>query len=519
MTTLPVDSAHLADLWHQVRSVSEEQSKDFGDVALQYHLAEKMGLVELLDRVAGKRDPGISVGQAMVWMAIHRNSDPGSKLSFLEWYPTTVLPELSGLPAKMIAYHDVLSSMDYWTEEAIGQVETELTLQVARQFHLRWHTLAWDASSCYFEGQTNELVRLGYSRDHRPDCPQIGTDLFVDVDHGFVPYGRSYEGNETDVERFPQALMDLRSQYPDDEEVTILIDRGPASEANLGLLRELGYGVIAGIPLKGQWATRVERVRTFATGFNLNGTRYAAQRHRVYLQGHRFYLHIHYNHKQAKEEQKRRQQAMQAGQQALEKLRLGQYKLKTREQIRTRVDTVLKAHKVKTFLSVKVVKSRGQESFHLEIQPRKRALAKAQRRDGRFALITEAKERTAKEVLLQYRRKDKAESAFSILKGPLSLRPVFHFSPSRIKAHVFICHLALFLRNLLNLLLQIQDLEHTPQKALKMAKKVRLTEVYFPQTGQLFWILNQIDPEVQKIFDAVGLHPQHLLETTGLSPP
>ena len=61
---------------------------------------------------------------------------------------------------------------------------------------------------------------------------------------------------------------------------------------------------------------------------------------------------------------------MQAGQQALEKLRLGQYKLKTREQIRTRVDTVLKAHKVKTFLSVKVVKSRGQESFHLEIQPK-----------------------------------------------------------------------------------------------------------------------------------------------------
>ena len=142
--------------------------------------------------------------------------------------------------------------MDYWPDEAMGQVETELTLQVGQRFHLRLHTLAWDSSSCYFEGQTNELVPFGYSRDHRSDCPQIGTDLFVDVDHGFVPYGRSYEGNETDVERFPQALMDLRSQYPDEEDVTILIDRGPASEENLVLLRELGYGVIAGVPLKGQ---------------------------------------------------------------------------------------------------------------------------------------------------------------------------------------------------------------------------------------------------------------------------
>ena len=40
MISLPVDSAQLADLWHQVRSVAEERSKDFGDVALQYHLAE-----------------------------------------------------------------------------------------------------------------------------------------------------------------------------------------------------------------------------------------------------------------------------------------------------------------------------------------------------------------------------------------------------------------------------------------------------------------------------------------------
>ena len=174
---------------------------------------------------------------------------------------------------------------------------------------------------------------------------------------------------------------------------------------------------------------------------------------------------------------------------------------------------------MKTFLSVKVVKPRGQETFHLEIQPRKRALARAQRRDGRFALITEDKHRTAKEVLIEYRRKNQAESAFSVIKGPISLRPVFHFSPSRIKAHVFICHLALLLRNLLNLLLEIQEIDLTPQKALKTVKRVRITEVYFPQIGKLFWILNQIDPEVQHIFDAVGLNPQDLLESTGLSPP
>lgn len=519
MTALPVNPTQLAELWQQVRATAEERSKDFGDVALQYHLAEQLGLVELLDQVAGKRGQGISVGMATLLMAIHRNSDPGSKLSFLEWYPTTILPELSGQPVGLIAYHDLLASMDYWTDEAIGQVETELTLRLGQRFGLRLHTLAWDSSSCYFEARTNELVQFGYSRDRRPDCPQIGTDLFVEVANGFVPYGRSYEGNVPDVVRFPEALLDLRSQYPDDLDVTLLLDRGAISEENLVLLRDLQYSVIAGVPLKGAWAARVEGVRTFDTSFNLNGTRYAAHRQRLGVKGYRFYLYTYYNHKKAQQEQQRRQRALKAGQQELEGLRLGQYQLKTRAQIRARVETILQAHQLKTFLRVKVVKARGQERFHLDLQVRKRALANAEHRDGRFALLTDRPELSAKEVLVQYRTKNTAETAFATIKGPLSLRPVFHYRPQRIKAHVFICHLALCLRNLLKLLLSAKELPLTPQKALKTVKQLRITEVYFPQSGQLFWSLNQIDPQVQEIFAAVGLDPQQLLKTSGLSPP
>ena len=519
MTALPVNPTQLAELWQQVRTTAEERSKDFGDVALQYHLAEQLGLVELLDQVAGKRTQGVSVGLVTLLMTIHRNSDPGSKLAFLEWYPTTILPELCGLPVGLIAYHDLLASMDYWTDEAIGQVETALTLRVGHRFQLRLHTLVWDSSSCYFEAQTNDLVQFGYSRDHRPDCPQIGTDLFVDVASRFVPYARSYEGNATDVVRFPEALLDFRSQYPDAAEVTLLLDRGAVSAENLVLLHDLHYAVIAGLPLKGAWATRVEGVRTFETSFNLNGTRYAAQRQRIWVQDERFYLEIYYNYKTAREEQQRRQRALKACQQALAGLRLGQYQLKTRAQIRTRVEAILQAHHVKTFLQVKVVKGRGEEHFHLDLHLRKRALANAEHRDGRFALITDRQELSAKELLCQYRSKNSAEVAFATIKGPISLRPVFHYSPQRIKAHVFICHLALLLRNLLHLLLQAKAIALTPQKALKMAKQVRITEVYFPQINQLFWNLNQIDPEVQEIFAAVGLDPQQLLKANGLSPP
>ena len=126
MSKLPINQAQVIELWHQVRSAAEEQSKEFGDVALQYHLAAQFGLIDILDRAAGKRDQGVGVGLATVLMAIHRNSDPGSKLSFLEWYPRTILPELTGVSIDEIAYHDLLSSMDYWTNEAIAKAETKV---------------------------------------------------------------------------------------------------------------------------------------------------------------------------------------------------------------------------------------------------------------------------------------------------------------------------------------------------------------------------------------------------------
>jgi len=519
MSKLPKNQAQLIELWRQVRSAAELQSKDFGDVALQYHLAKQFGLIEILDQAAGKRDQGISVGLATVLMAIHRNCDPGSKLSFLDWYPNTLLPELTGVPGKEVTYHDLLSSMDYWKDSAIAQAETGITLKLGEVYRIRFHTLAWDASSCYFDAKVNEIVQFGYSRDHRPDRPQIGTDMFIDPESGFVPYARSYEGNQADVTRFPEALQDFQKQYPDLHEVTILMDRGPASESNLVLLRQLQYHVIAGLPQKGQWASLIEKVDAFETRFNLKGTRFGSKILPVHLEGHPFFVHVYDNHKNAKKEHLQRLRALTTCQKQLEGLRLGQYQLKTYQQIRQRVDHLLQKHKVKSFLKVEVKKTREQGRFQLNIQPRKRALSKAEKKQGRFALITDRHGLTSKDVLSQYRSKDKAESAFSVIKGPVALRPVFHYSPQRIKAHVFICHLALFLRNLLDLLLKAKDIDLTPQKALKKVKEVHITKVYFQETKQTFWILNQIDPEVQKIFDAVKFKPQQLLATAGLSPP
>ena len=52
----------LKELWQQLQSMTQEETRDCGDVALLWHLAERLDLVNTLDQAAGKRAQGQSVG-------------------------------------------------------------------------------------------------------------------------------------------------------------------------------------------------------------------------------------------------------------------------------------------------------------------------------------------------------------------------------------------------------------------------------------------------------------------------
>jgi hypothetical protein len=117
----------LKELWQQLQSMTQEETRDCGDVALLWHLAKRLDLVNILDQAADKRAQGQSVGLLTVLMAIHRDTDPGSKLAFLDWHPQTILPELAELPIEEVNHQDLLRSLDYWDDQSIGKADPPLS--------------------------------------------------------------------------------------------------------------------------------------------------------------------------------------------------------------------------------------------------------------------------------------------------------------------------------------------------------------------------------------------------------
>ena len=115
---------------------------------------------------------------------------------------------------------------------------------------------------------------------------------------------------------------------------------------------------------------------------------------------------------------------------------------KTRERLIERLMKKAKNGKVKAGAlignngSKKYVKVRGEE---LDIDMGK--MEEESRWDGLHGVLTDSEEVPSK-VLSMYRQLWRVEEAFRINKHDLKMRPVYHWSEKRIRAHILICYLS-----------------------------------------------------------------------------
>jgi transposase len=349
----------------------------------------------------------------------------------------------------------------------------------------------------------------------------VNVDLFLDVENRLPVYSRSYEGNVVDVTRFPRAVEDLSQQYPDWRPM-IISDCGVISDETLIMMRQLGYGLLLGLHRKGRWLSIMLGVSEsqFDSGFYYRGSHIRAKRKGVNLGGHRFHVYVFFNKKKAKREAEVREKAMCACEAELRSLKLGVRFLNTRAQIKKRVQKILKEHKVTKFLHVQVVKPRNTGQFELRIQHRKRVLKQQAKLDGRSMVIAAPGKMPPKEAYSTYRSgRHSVESAFGMVKGPVSIRPVFVYNEQRIKGHIFICQLALLLRRVLEMLLKLSGIQMTSRKALRQVKSVRIVKKTLSGVSRSLWQLNEIPEGTQRIFDAVGLDLQQYMRNQQLPLP
>jgi hypothetical protein len=103
-------------------------------------------------------------------LIIARLLDPAAKLATARMLdPATAshsLEELLGLGR--VSAKELYATLDW-----LGSEQTFIETQLARRHLKDGALLLYDVTSTYLEGRCCELAQYGYSRDHRPDRPQL----------------------------------------------------------------------------------------------------------------------------------------------------------------------------------------------------------------------------------------------------------------------------------------------------------------------------------------------------------
>ena len=106
-------------------------------------------------------------------------------------------------------------------------------------------------------------------------------------------------------------------------------------------------------------------------------------------------------------------------------------------------------------------------------------LQAAQARDGKYVLATNAAPLTATATLTTFKGQDGVEKAFSLLKGPLQVRPFFVQTDERLQGLVLFNLVALLVRAILGWRLQRAGLALSTGRALAAFDSLQLIEVSF----------------------------------------
>jgi transposase len=481
-------------------SLAVRRPREFGAPWLGCRLFEAMGFDEFFGReLADHRGPE-DWAKVVELLTVNRLCAPGSELSVHErWFDRTAMDFLLGAGPEVAAKDRLYRALD----KIVGlknRLEVHVRQRWQDMFGAQTDIVLYDLTSTYFEGGADDIDKAerGYSRDHRPDCPQVVLALVV-TSEGFPLTYEVFDGNTQDSTSL-QRIIDAVQQRHGEQNRVWVFDRGVVSEANLQTLRERGASYLVGTPrrklaefedhlLRGSWQEVAGRPGVKVQLLEDEGEVYVLAR----------------SVDRAQKELAMRRRQLLGLTRDLRSLRhlMRAGRLVDPGKVHQRLGRLEErwGGVWRCLKSVEVVA--GDLSWSWD-NARLRRLRLA---DGAYLLRTNLEPLDPALLWRQYVQLTEVEEAFRVLKSELAIRPVWHRVERRVEAHIFIAFLGYCLWVCLKQKLRAAAPSLTPARVLEALGSMSMVEVWFDlRHGGRICLPRITEPEVhqQLILHALG---------------
>jgi transposase len=221
--------------------------EEYGALWLAGQIDRDMDIVRIVDEVAprGDREEGPSVGEYFLYCIWNRMCESTSKNRLSQWYERTAVQQIRPVDI------GELTSQRYWNKW--DRVTEEDLVKMSKRFFERIWALESPESDCLFFDTTNyytfmasdtpsELARRGKNKEGRHNLRQVGLGLLVARGSRLPLYYCVYPGNLHDSRQFAAVMDEMFGVVcgfdKTKERLTVVIDKGMNSEGNFQWIDE-----------------------------------------------------------------------------------------------------------------------------------------------------------------------------------------------------------------------------------------------------------------------------------------
>jgi transposase len=288
-----------------------------------------------------------------------------------------------------------------------------------------------------------------------------------------------FAGNTRDSTTVKTVIDDLAKRFPF-RRVIFVGDRGMVTESNLTLLRESDdHGFIVGMtrrqnPEAETLIDRVDETKWIECPMGINAREKEKDPPRTRVQevkcdrdGVRVFVVD--SDERREYEERQRTKKMQRAQEALGKVqaRVAKGQLKQPEKIGAAVERALQKHRGYRYYAWEL------KDGNLEIFEHPVNLPREKKYEGKYLIQTDQTDLTAEDAVEHYKELNDVERGFRSLKDPLGMRPIWHHSARRVKAHIFVAALSFLIERMLERAMRKARLPLSAQAALSSLETVR----------------------------------------------
>jgi len=471
-------------------SMEPVASAPYGITFLVHHLFSELNLWKALDSLT--RAQGWADRVAL--LVTNRLSRPSSEHGLGAWLETQYVVSRSGKRYVPVWKERGRVKVDLkWLEsfyrtldiliEHKEVLEKVLYHQLRDLFHLKVEVVFYDVTSSYFEGEgPPEIARYGYNRDRTRRNRQILVGLVMV--QGFPIAHHVFEGNLKDHETVETVIEDLEVRFGVGR-IIFVGDRGMITQDVLSFIQDRQQGYLLGLPRRRREEVirYIERIegpgQECPVGINA-GEKDPPPKTRVWevrgeTEGSRIFV-VHSEEREAYE-QAMRKRSMAQVKEELEclKAQVTSGKLKRPEKIGYHVAKILSRRKGHRYFDWRVSEQGGFEYFEHPVY-----LEQEKKIEGKYLIETKDKDLDSVEAVTEYKELAEVERGFRSLKDVVEMRPIYHQTEHRVRAHIFVAALGFLMERILEKKLKARGVNLSAKEALQALDTVSAVEFDTP---------------------------------------